>query len=154
MAKANLLLIEAFRTTAKNLRNGKPYEWGHMGNCNCGNLAQTLLNIDKKTIHEYALVGVGDWSEQVNDYCPTSGLQMDKMIFGLLEKGLSTDDLKNLEYLSDPFVLANLPQNTPPLKNNNREDVALYLETWAKILENCLLENIELPQNEGILMFL
>lgn len=154
MAKANLLLVEAFRTTAKNLRNGKPYEWGHMGNCNCGNLAQTLLNIDKKTIHEYALVGVGDWSEQVNDYCPTSGLQMDKMIFGLLEKGLSTDDLKNLEYLSDPLVLAYLPQNASPLKNNNREDVALYLETWAKLLENCLIENIELPLNEGVFMYL
>ncbi|MFA9214593.1 MAG: hypothetical protein ACEQSR_12215 [Candidatus Methylacidiphilales bacterium] len=154
MAKVNLLLIEAFRTTAKNLRNGKPYEWGHMGNCNCGNLAQTLLNIDKKTIHEFALVGVGDWSEQVNDYCPTSGLQMDKMIFGLLEKGLSTTDLKNLEYLSDPLVLANLPENTPTLKNNNREDVALYLETWAKLLENCLIENIELPQSEGVFMYL
>lgn len=154
MAKANLLLVEAFRTTAKNLRNGKPYEWGHMGNCNCGNLAQTLLNIDKKTIHEYALVGVGDWSEQVNDYCPTSGLHMNKMIFGLLEKGLSTEDLKNLEYLLDPLVLANLPENTHVLKNNNREDVALYLETWANLLENCILENIELPQNEGVFMYL
>jgi hypothetical protein len=153
MARANLLLIEAFRTTAKNLRNGKPYEWGHMGNCNCGNLAQTLLNINKQTIHQYAMVGVGDWSEQVNDYCATSGLPMDKMIFVLLEKGLSTEDLQNLEYLSDSLVLSNLPYNTPILKNNKREDVALYLETWANLLENCLIENIELPQSEGVFMY-
>lgn len=154
MAKVNLLLIEAFRITAKNLRNGKPYEWGHMGNCNCGNLAQTLLNIDKKTIHEYAMVGVGDWTEQVNDYCPTSGMQMDKMIFGLLEKGLSTYDLKHLEYLSDPLILSNLPKNTPTLKNNNREDVALYLETWANVLENNLIDNIKIVNNEEVLFYM
>lgn len=151
MAKPNLLLIEAFRKTAKNLRNGIPYEWGHMGNCNCGNLAQILLNMDKKTIHDYALIGVGDWSEQVNDYCPTSKLPMDRMIFGLLEKGLSTNDLKNLEYLSDKDVLNLLPPNTGYLHNNNRNDVVLYLETWAKLLENQLVQNIEIKEEENSL---
>lgn len=150
MAKPNLLLIEAFRKTAKNLRNGIPYEWGHMGNCNCGNLAQILLNMDKKTIHEFALIGVGDWSEQVNDYCPTSQMPMDRMIFGLLEKGLSTIDLKNLEYLSDQHVLNMLPTSQGQLHNNNRNDVALYLETWAKLLENQLLEKIEINEEENI----
>jgi hypothetical protein len=153
MAKPSLLLIEAFRSTAKNLRNGKPYEWGHMGNCNCGNLAQTLLNMDKATIHAYAMVGVGDWSEQLNDYCPTSGFAMDKMIFGLLEKGLSTTDLKNLEYLSDASILKHIPNHLKPLKNNDREHVALYLEIWSKLMEEQLVANIEIKQEKSVLLF-
>ena len=153
MAKPSLLLIEAFRNTAKNLCNGKPYEWGHMGNCNCGNLAQTLLNMDKATIHAYAMEGVGDWSEQLNDYCPTSGFAMDKMIFGLLEKGLSTTDLKNLEYLSDANILSHIPASVKPLRNNDREHVALYLEIWAKQMEEQLAKHIVITQAEEVLYF-
>ena len=40
MAKATPVLIEALRKTAKKLEKGARYQWGHMGCCNCGNLAQ------------------------------------------------------------------------------------------------------------------
>lgn len=143
MAKASLLLIQAFRKTAEALMEGKPYEWGHMGACNCGNLAQTLLNMSKAEIHNLALTRTGNWSEQVNDYCPTSGLEMDRMIFSLLEKGLSTEDLQQLEFLSNKEIKMRLGNRE--LKNNNRQDLADYLNAWANMLEEQLLQEIKLP---------
>ncbi len=142
MARASLLLIEAFRKTAKSLLEGKPYEWGHMGACNCGNLAQTLLNMNKADIHNLALTKLGNWSEQLNDYCPNSGFEMDTMIFSLLEKGLSTEDLQQLEFLSNKEILKNI--GVTSLDNNKREDVAKYLISWAEILEEKLIEPIEI----------
>ncbi|MFY8020312.1 MAG: hypothetical protein ACOVP1_03910 [Bacteroidia bacterium] len=144
MARPSLLLIEAFRKTAKQLLDGKPYEWGHMGACNCGNLAQTLLNMSKADIHHLALTRVGNWSEQLNDYCPSSGFEMDKMIFGLLEKGLSTEDLQQLEFLSNKEILQKI--GVTSLQNNKREDVAKYLMAWAEILEEKIIEPIEIKE--------
>jgi hypothetical protein len=149
MARASFMLIDALRKTAKNIKQGKPYEWGHMGSCNCGNLAQTLLNISKGDIHRYAMDKPGDWSEQLNDYCPTSGLPMDKLIFGLLEKGLSTEDLKHLEYLSDKNVLQKVGRGY--LRNNNLTDVVDYMNAWAELLEEELLDGINIKTEEHAL---
>lgn len=142
MAKASFMLVDALRKTAKNIQSGKPYEWGHMGSCNCGNLAQTLLNIGKGDIHRYAMDKPGDWSEQLNDYCPTSGMPMDQLIFGLLQKGLSTDDLKHLEYLSDITIVKTVGRGY--LQNNHLQDVVDYMNAWANLLESELLSTIQL----------
>ena len=50
MAKATPILIEAIRNTAKKLETGAPYQWGHMGSCNCGNLAQEITDLSEKEI--------------------------------------------------------------------------------------------------------
>ena len=42
MARPSRRLIDALRATARRLEDGARYEWGHMGRCNCGHLAQTL----------------------------------------------------------------------------------------------------------------
>jgi hypothetical protein len=150
MARSSLLLIDALRKTAENISNGKPYQWGHMGSCNCGNLAQTLLNISKKDIHQYAMQKTGDWSEQLNEYCPTSGLPMDRLIFGLLEKGLSADDLRNLEYLSDSAIVSAVGRGH--LQNNNLNDVVDYLKAWADILESEWLSQTPMPAFEDAVL--
>jgi hypothetical protein len=82
MAHANPELIQALRRTAQKLSIGNPYQWGHMGSCNCGNLAQELTQLTKAQIHEFAMQGRGDWREQVEEFCPTSGLPMDLTHFG------------------------------------------------------------------------
>jgi hypothetical protein len=120
---------------------------GHMGSCNCGHLAQVLLNISKDEIHRAAMEKTGDWSEQVTSYCPTSGLEMDRLIFSLFEKGLSPQDIMNLEYLKDPRVLECIPQEKLPLRINVREDVIVYLEIWASLLEMELIESMPLPEH-------
>ncbi|MFC4872984.1 hypothetical protein [Negadavirga shengliensis] len=136
MAKANPVLIKALKKTVLKLKNGASYQWGHMGACNCGNLAQEISQLSKGDIHRYAMQGHGDWSEQLRDYCPTSGYPMDLLISKLLETGLDIDDLKHLERLSDPCVLALLPLGKRGnVKYNDRSDVIAYLECWIDLLE-------------------
>jgi len=145
MAKANVELIEAIRNTAKNLNSSDSYQWGHMGSCNCGHLAQELTKLSKAEIHSSAMQKYGDWNEQLNDYCPTSGLLMDDLITNMLSWGLDSDDLKKLEKLSDSQVLRRLSIEQRNLVHNKKEDVVTYLNTWADLLEERLLAEIKLP---------
>ena len=139
-ANPSLSLISALRATASNLQSGAPYQWGHMGSCNCGNLAQVLTNYTRAEIHAFALVSrEGDWSEQTAEYCAASNLPMDKIIDILISKGLTPQDLKNLEYLSDENVLKHPSIRNNSLNHNNRSDVILYLLAWAELLEEELL---------------
>lgn len=149
MARPNLTLIAALRRTANKLQEGVPYQWGHMGSCNCGNLAQELTTLTKAEIHQNALaVGRGDWHEQLNDYCPTSGLPMDLLIADMLSAGLETADLQHLERLTDRRVLERLPKEKRYLRHNFRDDVVLYINSWADLLEELLLAKIKLPNLE------
>lgn len=149
MATANLPLLDALRRTARKLETGVPYQWGHMGSCNCGNLAQELTQLTKGEIHAFALQGRGDWREQVEEFCPTSKLPMDLLIADLLNYGLTTTDLQHLERLSDPKVRQQIPfERRNALEHNRRDDVVLYLKTWADLLESELLASIELPALE------
>lgn len=144
MATASYLLSNALRKAALNLKNDKPYEWGHMGNCNCGHLAQTLLNINKGDIHKYAMEKNGDWNEQLNDYCPTSGLLMDKLIWNLLQTGLSLEDIMDLEYLRNILIVSKINPNLKPLVSNNRQHVIAYLDAWANLMEEELIQRINI----------
>ncbi|MBC5991594.1 hypothetical protein [Pontibacter cellulosilyticus] len=144
MARSSIKIIRMLRETARRLKNGAPYQWGHMGSCNCGHLAQTITNYNKGEIHKAAMTRYGDWAEQLRDYCPQSNLPLDTLIDKMLESGLTREDLANLERLSDKNILAQLPAGTPYLKHNVRDDVVLYLNTWAAIMENELLQNINL----------
>lgn len=141
MARPSKHLISALMKTAKNLQSGKTYQWGHMGACNCGNLAQELTTLTKGEIHEYAMRGRGDWSEQVEAFCPTSEMPMDLLINQLIAEGLTLEDLINLERLKDKAILSKISkERRDQLSHNRREDVALYLEKWAEVLQVQLLE--------------
>lgn len=144
MARASLPLIDALRNTAVRLEERSDYQWGHMGSCNCGFLAQEITKLKKDEIHARAMQRFGDWNEQLNDYCPTSGLPMDELISEMLSAGFDTEDLKHLEKLSDPYVLRSLPLGQRNLKHNTKQHVILYLNTWANRLENDLISKISL----------
>jgi len=146
MARPNPDLISAMRRTANKLQTGAPYQWGHMGSCNCGNLAQELTQYSKAEIHHFAMRNHGDWNEQVNDYCATSGLPMDLLISDLLMHGLSIEDLKHLERLSDREVLKRLPAEHRYPEHNKREDVVRYLNAWADLLEEKFLAVARVPE--------
>lgn len=135
MARSSIQLVEALRQTADRLEHGDQYQWGHMGSCNCGHLAQTITRLDKGYIHGAAMWRHGDWTEQLRDYCPQSGLPMDEIIDQMVDWGLTKDDLARLERLSDPKVLDALPLDCRYPKHNMRDDVVLYLRTWADVLE-------------------
>jgi hypothetical protein len=140
MAFANLQLVNALRATANKLEQGNAYQWGHMGSCNCGNLAQTITHFTKEEIHRFAMERKGDWSEQVLEFCPSSGYPMDMIIQKMMEIGLTRNDLMHLEHLSDQTVLQKLPQEKRYLNKNSKEDAILYMRTMANILEAEVVE--------------
>jgi hypothetical protein len=115
-----------------------------MGLCNCGFLAQEVTNLSKVEIHTRAMQGHGDWTEQLNDYCPTSGLAMDNLISELIRFGFDADDLMHLEKLSDGKVLSQLPLEKRNLRYNSKKDAIAYLSAWANLLEEELIGNISL----------
>ena len=125
--------------------------WGHMGACNCGNLAQELTSYTRAEIHEYAMRGRGDWTEQAEAYCEGTNMPIEIIISELLAKGLTTEDLMNLEKLKDKKVLSRLPQDVrEKLSHNKVEDVVLYMKTWADLLEEELLAKVELGDLQTI----
>jgi hypothetical protein len=143
MANPSVKIIDALRKTAVQLENGNRYEWGHMGSCNCGNLAQTITSFSRAEIQKYALEKRGDWSEQLIDYCPTSGLPMDLIIEKMMDFGFTRQDLRHLEWLSDNDILDKM--NVPYLNKNLKSDTIAYIKSWANMLEDQLIDKIELP---------
>jgi hypothetical protein len=131
MARPAYHLVDVLRKTADKIRFSATYQWGHMGLCNCGFLAQEISHLKKEEIHRRAMERHGDWSEQLNDYCPTSGLPMDELISQMIAIGLDTDDLRHLERLSAPEVLRQLPLAERNLRHNQKDDVVRYLAIWA-----------------------
>jgi hypothetical protein len=147
MAKTSIETIETLRKTALRIEKSQHYQWGHMGSCNCGFLAQVITNLSKDEIHTSAMEGFGDWTEQLQDYCPTSGLKMDELIRIILAFGFTRDDLKYLERLSDPRVLGSFPFTERNLRFNIKADVIRYLLRWADLIENELLEDLAFNVN-------
>ena len=143
MANPSLKIIDALRKTASQLENGSRYEWGHMGSCNCGNLAQVITSSSRAEIQKFALEKVGDWSEQLNDYCPTSGMPMDLIIQKMVDFGFTRLDLRHLEWLSDTDILKKM--NVSYLNRNFKSDTISYLKSWADLIEDNLLAEIKLP---------
>ena len=137
-------MIEVIRKAAKKIESSSSYQWGHMGLCNCGFLAQEITALTGHEIHRRAMQGHGDWTEQLNDYCPTSGLPMDNLITELLAFGFTRQELSHLEKLSDPMVLNRLPVYARTLTHNTKKDVVIYLNVWADSLEEKILPSIQL----------
>lgn len=154
MAIPKLKLIHAIRNTARKLKQNVSYQWGHMGSCNCGHLAQEITRLSGADIHRVAMRGEGSWTEQSRAYrvrpisCAASGLSMELVIGVLLDFGLEIEDLQNLERLSDPKVLKYL--ETTSLRHNEREQVIIYLEAWADLLENDLLNHVPAINMENL----
>jgi hypothetical protein len=145
MARPSLELIQALRKTADKLNNGQKYMWGHMGACNCGNLAQELTTYSRAEIHDYAMRGRGDWTEQGEAYCEGTSMPIEIIISELLTKGLITEDLMNLEKLKDKEVLARLSKDVrDALSHNKVEHVTLYMKTWAELLEEQFLAKVDI----------
>lgn len=142
MARPNLELIEALRSTANRLRNGAFYAWGNHGACNCGNLVQSVTCLSKEEVLKYARSGIGEWTELAEDYCGNTNAPVNLLINKLEQIGLTPTDIHNIEYLIDKQVLKALPGGFRWLKKNVRENVIVYFETFANLLEEKLLGEI------------
>lgn len=150
MAHANIKLIEALREAGNNLRNGADYAWGHHGSCNCGHVLQVVTQLSKNEILQHAQTINGEWTEIAEEYCGITNVHAHLLISKLEKIGLTPTDIHNLEYLQDRAILENLPHGFRWLKRNVREDVIVYFETMADMLEDELLKRIPLPAFEEI----
>jgi hypothetical protein len=146
MAFPNTVLIEALRTTAKRLNDGATYAWGNHGACNCGNLLQVITPLSRQDILQYAHTGIGEWTELSEDFCGVTNAPVDMLLSKLQGVGLTPSDIHNLEYLDNREVLDKLPGGFRWLTKNVREDVIVYFETFANMLEEQLLSGIDISQ--------
>ena len=144
MAFPNMVLIDALRTTAARLRDGATYAWGNHGACNCGNLLQVITPLSRQEILQYAHTGIGEWTELSEDFCGVTNAPVDMLLSKLQGVGLTPSDIHNLEYLDNREVLDKLPGGFRWLTKNVREDVMVYFETFATILEDQLLSGIDI----------
>lgn len=148
MAKPNIDLIHALRKTATHLRRGAYYAWGNHGACNCGNLLQSVTKLSKEEIVKYAQSGTGEWTELAEEYCGDTNAPVNLLLQKLEVLGLTSNDIHNIEYLRDKEVLHALPGGFRWLKRNIREDVIVYFETFASVLEEKLLSKIDIRFEE------
>lgn len=148
MAKANWRLIQILRLTADRIEETDDYHWAHVGKCNCGFLAQTITGFSASELFQRARNSkLTEWTEYANDYCAVSGQPLETVISSMMEAGLERCDLHRLEYLSDAEVLSSLPGGMRYLRRNQPADVALYLRTWADLLEE------EISANRNVIPF-
>jgi hypothetical protein len=145
MATANRALVTALRTTVVRLESGAKFQWAHMGHCNCGHLAQSLTSLPPAEIHRRALERAGDWTTQALEvgelaHCPSTGLPIDEVFLAMLEAGLTTRDIAELESLSSRAVLSSIPLESRDLDKRDRAHAVLYMRAWADLLEAQLTE--------------
>lgn len=151
MAHANETLIEKLREAAGNLESGKTYNWGHVSHCNCGHLAQCLTPWSSEAIYKRAQASLlTEWSEYANDYCPVNGAPIDDVMDSMFAAGLERRDIRELEYLSNPKVLEALPGGKRVLRKGNRADAAIYMRTWAALMELELMAQREVATAVGV----
>ena len=148
MSLPNLQLILALREAANRLSNGSHYAWGNHGACNCGHLVQVVTKLSKEEILAYAQTGIGEWTELAEDYCGITDAPVNMLISKLERVGLMPSDIHNLEYLEDREVLKMLPGGFRWLQRNVREDVIVYFETYADVLEEKLADKITISFEE------
>lgn len=146
MATPNITLINALRETAQRLKDGATYAWGNHGACNCGNLLQVITPLSRQEIMGHAQTGIGEWTELAEDFCGITSAPVDLMVSKLMEAGLTPSDIHNLEYLDNREVLEQLPGGFRWLRKNEREDVIVYFETYAEMLEHSLLTSIDIRE--------
>jgi hypothetical protein len=138
-------LAVALEKASKELEASSTYQWGHMGSCNCGFLARQITGHSAEQIHSYSMQRSGDWADQLRDYCPTSNLPMDEVIYRMEKTGVSLADLGKLERLSEERILQRIPSHRKPLKYNSSSDAALYMKVWSEMIKEELLQEVELP---------
>jgi hypothetical protein len=136
-------LVTIFEATLARLRGGAPYAWTHMGACNCGHLVQTVTGLAPEAIRRIAYEKPGEWAEQARDYCPGSGLPVDDVFATLVGLGITTDEIADLERLSDPRVVARMALSTAEIDHRRREHLIAYLEAWKSLVEEELARAAE-----------
>jgi hypothetical protein len=99
---------------------------------------------DRRRNLRYAQMGTGEWTELSEEYCTDTNAPLNTIFSQLEQAGLTPVDVHHIEYLTDRAVLRELPGGFRWLKRNVREDVILYFETFANLLEEQLIASVDI----------
>ena len=137
-SRVSLPLIQALRDTARRLATEAPYQWGHMGSCNCGHLAQTVTRLTKAEIHTQALQPPRRLGAPAHGLLPHQrpALRPDHRRDagpGLLPRRPHATSKSSA---TRPCAIAIPFERRNALRHNQRDDVVLYLHTWADLLDS------------------
>lgn len=143
-------LIEAIKKTIDDLKfNKKYYHWAIPAACNCGILAQNILQISKTELS--ALMdntGQCGWTK-TSILCQETGQRINIIFEKLLSIGLTYQNIINLENLSDKNIEREMniclfineeiscfnKYFLSSFYRQSKEHLILYLEAWLRILE-------------------
>lgn len=78
----------------------------------------------------------------IKNCCAGTGHRVDDLFETLVQVGFTHEDVRHLEYLSDRRVLQHLEGGFRYLRKNQVEDVTLYLNTLAGLLEEGVWESV------------
>ena len=155
MSIKNSVLSNYLLKTIELLESSPRYEWGNSGACNCGHLAQAMTGKNRQEIHEVALKKQGDWSDKSKKYCHNSGHEIDDIISIMISKGLQLEDIRHIEYLSNPKILGKIPPEERNLEHNKLDDVITYFNAWVLLLKenaatNSIWHSSALDEHDGL----
>lgn len=102
--------------------------------------------MSKEEILTYAHTSHGEWTEIAEEYCPVTNAPVNLLLSKLELLGLTPTDINNIEYLEDREVLNHLPGGFRWLMRNIRQDVIVYFETFARLLEEKLINSISIRE--------
>lgn len=153
-------LITALRQAAKAIENGTfDYNWKYRGQCNCGAVASCLTGMCSDDIEISLPRDLAQWKNIVGRLCPVTGMPNNKILIAMMQAGMTTKDIVDLEWLRNKSVLAAMPRfeetkvtkptfvaslfGAKPIerrvavevpRHNNAAYVAAYMRTWAGLL--------------------
>ena len=146
MAKPSLQLIDALKKAAKKIVEDKDsYNWKAIGACNCGTLVQVVTKYNAKEISSFGIKKHGDWQSISLLFDKQSEFEIDKIISRLLGMGMDLEDFTYLENLSCPNVLSFIGKDIC-LTRDDPDHAILYLNSWAEMLEEELLQDISIEE--------
>lgn len=154
-------LISSLNIVINALENDTAhYNWIKQHSCNCGLVAQTVLNnsphelakrIEKEDIFNRELFKLkldndnNTWKNAVKMWCPIAGKPMKQIFIDLEEAGLSKEDIVHLEYMDNPAIL-NLSGISKTKKSTERVNAGTKriprTDFWGKVLGLSKYENV------------
>lgn len=152
----NQKLIDALRNAANRIEVAPhEYDWSSQTRCNCGILAQELLDMTSFELYwaldEPDYDSPNSWSSFAREQqlkllsiCSDTHLPLNKVFQALIANGIEIEDFEKIEYLKGSKLKSEDPTD---FSFANPKDVVSSFRQWANELEVKLLQktSIALP---------
>lgn len=127
-------LISKLKLAISALEDGTIYyNWFEQSSCNCGVVAQAMLDKNRKEIGNLLKPVLSEinemnrnseeknkfdrtWKQAVGLFCPITGKSMHEVFNLLMDAGMSKADMAHLEYMDNPAILKKSGIDTKKIK--------------------------------------